>query len=113
MDTLYLNPSTWDLSVDKFGNIASVSDGYAIAQDVASAVRLFKAELWYDTTQGVPYFNQILGQVPPIGFLAAKFAAAGDTVPEVASIEVTLNPVTSKRVLTGSLKITNTSGTVA
>ncbi len=112
-DTLFLNPETWDLAVDSSGNIGSIFGAYAIAQDVASTVRLFKGELWYDTTQGVPYFKQILGELPPVGFLAAKFAAAGDTVPGVQSIKVTLNPVTSKRILTGKLEITNTGGTIS
>lgn len=113
MDTLLLDVPTWDLTLDTSGNLAVASGGYAIAQDVASAVRLFKGELWYDTLQGIPYFEQVLGKIPPFGFLAAMFAVAGETVPEVLSISVTLNPIPDTRLLTGTLKITSTSGVVS
>ena len=47
--TLLLDRTTWDLCLDANGNIAMATGPYAIAQDVASAVRL-----WHDTTKGVP-----------------------------------------------------------
>ena len=41
MNTLLLDLTNWDLLVDASGNIAVASDPYSVAQDVASAVRVF------------------------------------------------------------------------
>ena len=46
MNTLYLDPQSWDLVLDAAGNIAMAKDPYAKAQDVASACRLFSGELY-------------------------------------------------------------------
>ena len=46
MNTLYLDPQSWDLALDVAGNIALAKDPYAKAQDVASAARLFVGELY-------------------------------------------------------------------
>jgi hypothetical protein len=58
--TLLLDRSLWDLTLDINGNIAMASEPYAIAQDVASACRTFLGECYYDTSQGVPYFQGML-----------------------------------------------------
>lgn len=112
LSSLFLNKN-WDLDLDANGDLAIATDPYSIAQDVASSCRLFQGELWYDTSQGIPYFQEVFGQLPPLGFLAAKFAATGETVPGVDTIAVTLNPVTNNRTLTGTLTITNTAGETA
>ena len=54
MNTLYLDPQSWDLVLDTAGNIALAKDPYAKAQDVASACRLFAGELYDDTEKGIP-----------------------------------------------------------
>jgi hypothetical protein len=108
VDTLLLN-AAWDLTLDAMGNIAVATDGYALAQDVASAARLFQGELWYDTAQGVPYFGQILGQMPPLPFIAAQYQAAGVTVPGVASVAVSFTSFVNRN-LGGELLITNEAG---
>ena len=38
MNTLFLNPATWDLMVDAEGNIAMAEAPYSTAQDVASGL---------------------------------------------------------------------------
>lgn len=111
MNTLLLTPA-WGLTVNVAGNIATAYDSapvepalrplYALAQDVASAVRLFKGDLWYDTTQGLPYFTQILNRLPPAEFLKAQFVAAALTVPGVASA-VTVFTQFNSRLLTGRI----------
>ena len=65
MKTLLLDRTQWDLVQDANGNIALATEPYARAQDVASACRLFRGELWYDTAAGIPYFEDILGKSPP------------------------------------------------
>lgn len=107
MDTLLLDVVAWDLTVDASGNIAVADNPYSIAQDVASEVRLFLGELWYDVTVGVPYQNQILGEMPSPQFMKTKFIDAGLNTPEVDSIVCYLSGITSSRQLTGQLQITD------
>jgi hypothetical protein len=71
--------------LDTGGNIALASQPYATAQDVASAIRTFQGECWYNTALGIPYFAQILGELPPISLVKAQFVAAAETVPDVNS----------------------------
>jgi hypothetical protein len=108
MRTLALG-SGWDLTVTS-GNLSVIDGSAAIAQDVASAVRLFRGELWYDTTRGVPYFEAILGQAPPAGVVTARVTAAALTVPHVVRVRDALDPVGVDRRLTGTLTITDDRG---
>ena len=75
-NTLLLDTVAWDLVLDSFGNIALASPPYALAQDVASAIRTFLGEVYYDASLGVPYFQDILGQLPPMALFIAKIEAA-------------------------------------
>lgn len=106
MNTILLDQLSWDLVVDSNGNIAMATEPYALAQDAASACRLFEGELWYDTTQGVPYFQSILGQMPPLAFLKAKYVAAAMSVPDVKSAKVFIASITSNRIVSGQVQIT-------
>lgn len=107
--TLLLDQTTWDLIVDANGNIAVASAPYAIAQDVASAVKLFAGELWYDIKQGIPYFENILGHRPPLQYVKAQIEAAALTVPEVVQARC-LFATFAGRVLTGQVEIIDTTG---
>lgn len=104
--------SGWDLYADTSGNIATVSGIAAQLQDVCCACRLFLGELWYDTTQGVPYIGRILGAprvaVPPMSFVSAQLVQAGLTVPGVASIVPALT--LTGRELTGTIGVVNQQG---
>ena len=84
--------------------IAVCDDPYAIQQDVATACRLIKGELWYDTTKGIPYFDTILGHKPAASYLSAALSAAALTVPGVlsASVSFDTNGVTDKKTRTTS-----------
>lgn len=81
--TLLLDVSKWDLVLDISGSIALAVVPYAPVQDVASAVRLFIGEAWYDTSLGIPYFEQILGQWPSLEYMREQFITAALTVPLV------------------------------
>ncbi len=109
MKTLLLTQDAWDLCLDATGNIAVASDPYSVAQDVASRVKLFAGELWYDTTQGIPYFGEILGQFPPVEFMRAQFIAAALQVPEVVSAECYFTAITDRK-LSGQIQFTTSSG---
>ena len=51
--TLTLDLNEWDLTLDSGGNIATSVGPYAIAQNVANAVRLFTNDAWYDPERGI------------------------------------------------------------
>ena len=109
MQTLLLDTVEWDLVLDAAGGIAVASDPYSVAQDVASAVRVFQGEEWYDTTAGVPYFQSILGQSPSLGFVKAQIAAAAATVPGCYNPVVFLNALVDRQ-LSGQIQFTLANG---
>ena len=104
-NTLLLDRTTWDLVLDSSGNIAMASDPYSIAQDVASAVRTFLGECWYDTTKGVPYWNDILGKQPTLGVVKKDIVNAALTVQEVISAQCFITDFSfATRVLKGQVQ---------
>jgi hypothetical protein len=108
--TLLLDTDRWDLVTDAAGNIAVAAPPYAMAQDAASAVRLFKGELWYDTSQGIPYFQQVLGKQPSLGSLKSAFTTAATAVPNVESAQTFISSITNRGVV-GQMQLTTTAGT--
>lgn len=110
MGTLLLDTKTWDLVVDVFGNIAVADAPYSLAQDAASAIRLFKGELWYDTTKGVPQ-SQILGQSPPLALIKAKYVDAALTVSGVVAARVFISSISSRSVQ-GQVQVTDVDGNI-
>ena len=109
MNTLLLDRTEWDLVLDAQNNIAVCSVPYAIAQDAASAIRLFKGECWYDTSRGVPHFEEILGHQPSLSVLKAALQTAALTVPNTKTAVVFVSNVANREVQ-GQVQITNTSG---
>lgn len=110
-NTILLDTATWDMTVDASGNIAMASPPYALAQDVASAIKLFKGELYYDVGQGMPYFQQILGKYPSVGFLKAQLVRAALTVPGVVAAVAFISEITD-RTLSGQVQITDQNGVI-
>ena len=116
MNTLALTPPTpdsgWDLyAVD--GNIAVITGASAIAQDMASAIKTFLGECWYNLSLGVRYLSppapgagqDILGQRPAPAFIKAQFVAAATTVPGVtAPVCYLTGPDPRTRVLGGQVQ---------
>lgn len=109
MNTLLLDVSTWDLLTDAAGNIALASPPYAVSQDVASALRLFSAELWYNVDAGVPYFTEILGRTPPVAFFQELMVQAALTVPTVISAECIIEAFEG-RTVTGQVTFRTQNG---
>ena len=110
MRTLLLDLTNWDLVLDASGNIAVAEDPYAIAQSVASACRAVLGECWYDTTIGIPYFTEILGQTPPAGFIKAQLVTAASAVPGCGNPVVYLTGLAGRQ-LTGQVQFTDSTGT--
>jgi hypothetical protein len=109
MASLLLDLTNWDLCVDVFGNIAVASNPYAYAQDSACAMRLFARELYYDTSQGIPYFSEILGHWPAPSVLKAYMTQAALTATGVASATMFFTSWTD-RVVQGPVYVTSDSG---
>src|SRR5579885_1879423 len=85
--TLLLDLDNWDLVADASGNIAVADEPYALAQDVASAIKTFLKDLFYDQTDGIDYFGEILGHTPPATLFQQLMVDAALTVPDVVSAE--------------------------
>ena len=108
-NTLALDQTAWDLVMDSSRNIAMVSPPYALAQDVASAVKLFLGELWYDTTQGIPYWTKILGKLPPSALIVQYIVQQALTVSGVVTAQCTINSF-NDRTISGQIIFTDQSG---
>lgn len=109
MKTLLLDLTQWDLLTDAAGNIAAADVPYSTAQDVASAVRTFLGEVWYNTSLGVPYFQQILGKTPPLTLFQELIVQAAETVPTVVAATCTITAFDDRRV-TGQVTFTTDNG---
>jgi len=114
MNTLLLAQNTWDLTIDAIGNIAVAQDPYATAQDCASNCRLFLGELWYDTTQGIPYFQQILGKIPALSLVKQLEQIACLQVNNVATATAFITSFSlATRILGGQVQLTLKDGSTA
>jgi hypothetical protein len=108
-NTLLLAVDTWDLCLDSSGNIALASAPYSVAQDVASAIKTFLGEVFYDDTLGIPYDTQILGQIPPITVFKEYMIAAAMTVPSVVSATCVIESFVGRQVK-GYVSFNTTTG---
>lgn len=111
MKTMLLDTVLWDLVLDVNGDIAIATEPYQLAQDAASAIRVFLGEDWYNTTIGVPYFESFFGKSPNISLVKQKFIGQALTVPGVVSAKVFITSVSERRV-TGQVQVTDTEGNV-
>jgi hypothetical protein len=102
-DTLLLDQTAWDLVLDANGNIAMAQPPYALAQDVASAIRTFLGEVWYNTAIGIPYWTQILGKLPPASLLIEMINQAALSMFGVASVQTVITGF-SDRAITGQVQ---------
>lgn len=111
MKTLLLDLTQWDLLTDAAGNIAVADVPYSTAQDVASAVRTFLGEVWYNVSLGIAYFQEILGKTPPLTLFQEMIAQEAETVPGVVlgSAQCTITAFADRRV-TGQVTFTTTNG---
>lgn len=105
MQTLLLDTVAWDLVLDVHNDIAVASEPYALSQDAASAIKVFKGEAYWDTELGIPYLADILGKNPPTALLKATFVEEAKTVPGVAAAQCFLAELTD-RILSGQIQVT-------
>lgn len=110
MSTLYLEPETWDLTLDASRSIALATAPYERAQSAANACRLWRGEAPFNTDRGIPYEFQVLGQLPPQRQLAGWYEGECETVPGIQSATAVLQ--FAGRALTGQIQCTLDDGTV-
>jgi hypothetical protein len=111
LKTLLLDEAAWDLVLDAGGNIALAAEPYALAQDAACAIRTFAGEVYYNTTLGIPYWQQVLGHAPPASLMKALFTAAALDVPGVVSAQCFLR-LNVNRQVSGQVQIRDAAGNV-
>lgn len=108
--TLYLQPDSWDITLDSSGKIARSTQAYAIAQNVANAVRLFTNEAFFAMDEGIPHFEIELGYTrPALSVLRARMREAALNVEGVLDAQITLDDVQDRK-LTGEILLTVADG---
>jgi len=107
--SILLDNNTWDLTTNAKGHIAVAASDYSLAQKAANEIRLVKGEYYYDTTQGIPYFDSVLGKRPTIAWLRAKFISAALGVDGVASAACYFSSF-GDRSLSGQIQVSDSSG---
>lgn len=104
--TLALN-NEWDLELDAAGNIATLSEGNAVLQNVCNRLKLFTNDAYYDPERGVPHFSLELGVTPMLNLVRSRFIAAALTVQGVQNASIPdLTHDKDKRLLYGKLQVT-------
>ena len=108
--TLYLTPDNWDITLDSSGRLQTSASAYAIAQNVANAVRLFTNEAYFAMDEGIPHFEIELGYTrPALSVLRARIREAALNVEGVLDAQITLDDVTDRK-LTGEILLTVADG---
>ena len=104
--TLYLTPDNWDITLDSSGRLQTSASAYAIAQNVANAVRLFTNEAFFAMDEGIPHFEIELGYTrPALSVLRARIREAALNVEGVLDAAVNLDGVQGRK-LTGEILLT-------
>lgn len=120
MDTLALDNTNWDLTLDVWGNLATVGDatpevdetgpGMRLALDVATRVRAWRGEVYFDTTQGINY-PQYLGGPPNLSLLQSVFTTEALKVPDCATALADFHFAGGDdRAVTGTITLSDTAG---
>lgn len=108
--TLYLQPDSWDITLDSSGRLSRSTQAYAIAQNVANAVRLFTGEAFFAIDEGIPHFDIELGKTrPSLSVMRARLREAALSVDGVLAAEITLDAVKDRK-LTGEILLTVADG---
>ena len=107
--TLLLDTDTWDLTLDAAGRISTTSGAYAVAQNVANAVRLFRNDSIYEPERGIPHFVTSLGATVSEAVIRSRCNSAARAVDGVADASTEIESIDG-RTLTGTIEITTDEG---
>lgn len=112
--TMLLNKN-WDISLDKNGNFAWTGDkgdsSYAIAQNLACAVRAFTRDMYFNQEDDIPHFLTDISNVRTINPALLNYYVDREIkrFPEVKKAVITNIEITN-RVMQGILEITLQNG---
>ena len=109
MKTAYLDPETWDLVLDINGDIALADEPYSTLQDCCSRLRTRQGECYYDTTLGVPYFQDILNRNVNLELIRSEYIRVALQDPRIVSAKVFFRELKDRRLL-GQVQITDING---
>ena len=104
----------WDITLNGIGRIEVTTGAYAIAQEVATKVRAFYHDMFFNWEQGIPHFVDELGVAPNFTLIRSRIRERALEVDGVEDVEIELDEssVTNRnRALTGDIKLTLTDGT--
>ena len=107
--SLLLDTAAWDLVLDASGNIAACTEPYSLAQDVATALRTFLGEVYYNTALGVAYFESILTGNVPLSMVQQILVEQVLTVSGVVSATCNIISVIDRK-LVGQIIVTDQNG---
>lgn len=120
-DTLALT-TDWDLDLDARGDLRTVGDGTAqsvqtgpgmrLAQDVASRLRAWRGEVWFDVQQGIDY-PRYLGLSPSMVELRADYQSEALQVPLCATALADIDLQRTSREVGGTVYLSDLSGYAA
>lgn len=110
MKSLLLDRTTWDLVLDANRNLAVCSEPYSVLQDVATAVRTWLGECWYDTSLGLPYDSGIFNGSSSVPLMRAQAEQAAMSVPGVSAAQCALIGPRADRSIGGMIAVTLTTG---
>lgn len=109
--TFFLNNLTWDITLDKSGNIRTIDEGLAAATSVSNAIQLFTNDAYFDQDRGIPHFIIDLGNNISISVIRNRYRQAALSVQGIK--EATPNIRKNKREIKGNIEITTDSGETA
>lgn len=114
---LALDNATWDLHLDKTGNIAVLEESkYSelLSQRIKHRLQTFKGECFLDREVGVPYFEEITRKNPELGKVRSLLASVIQGVEGVSKIlSLDLNFNARSRELKVKFKVQSGSGSLA
>ena len=104
MQTLKLDPETWDVSLNEYGTVDILKGADALAQLVKQRLWLFRNEYWMNVNRGVPY-DQFLGakKLPPNDIIIDEIESIGYGI-RVVEFNAALNRRTRKAEITFKLE---------
>lgn len=113
MDSINIDSVNNDLFVDVAGNLAVATGGAALALNAACAIRTFKGEVFFDSTQGLPYFQSILGKNAPLEYIRSQLTqAALGSDPNIVASKVYFSSLTGRK-LSGQVQVSDSTGKIA
>ena len=90
MKTIELNENH-NMIIDNLGNIATINNVEALAQDLSTSLLMNQGENPFDTNEGINYDDNILGKMGGIDYLKDQFLNRineNEEVVNVANIEI-------------------------